>query len=124
MTPLVLVAVLIVLLPGCALNEIRSKNKFGPEYRHRGIAGTDETRWTSQTGIELKWDRGISTGVTYRRRDVDDGSGSNDNGVWLDFSFPVWTAEKKVAPLERRVQALERRLAVLEPPSGKERHKQ
>lgn len=79
-----------------------------------GFRGTDEVRWTTQTGLELKWDRGVATGVTYRRRDVDDGSGSDDNGVWLDFSFPLWTAKNKPGALESRVRELEKRLAAFD----------
>ena len=111
-----------VVLPGCALQEIRSKNEVGPEYRHSGTKGTDEVRWTTETGIELKWDRGVSTGVTYRHRDVDDGSGSDDNGVWLDFSFPLWKAGDKPDALESRVRELERRLATLDALMHTEQH--
>ena len=79
-----------------------------------GFRGTDEVRWTTQTGFELKWDRGVATGVTYRRRDMDDGGGDNDDAIWLDFSFPLWKAKDKPDALESRVRELERRLAAFE----------
>ncbi len=105
------------LLTGCALKEIRSKTKAGPEFRHRGFDRTSSNRWTAQQGLEFKWDNGVNTGLTYRRRDVDDGGGDNDNGVWLDISFPIWKAEQRpdndaerMAKLEQRVAELENRL--------------
>lgn len=102
------------LLSGCALQEVRSKSRVGTEFRHSGLRGTDRERWTVQQGIEFKWDRGINTGVTYRRRDVNDGGGDNDNGVFVDFSFPLWKAPKKPDVLAQQVETLERRLAELE----------
>jgi hypothetical protein len=96
------------------LKEVRSKTKFGPEFRHKGSNRTNEVRWYAQQGFDFKWEKGITTGVTYRRRDVDGGSGDNDNGVWIDFSFPIWKAPKKADALARRVVELERRLAQLE----------
>lgn len=108
----------LVLLPGCTLVEIRSKSKAGPEFRHRGSDRTNRIRWYAQQGLEFVWrdDRNnkITTGITYRRRDVDNGSGDNDNGVWLDFSFPVWKAEKGPDHAARRMELLERRIAALE----------
>ena len=99
---------------GCALKEIRSKTKFGPEFRHKGSSRTDEVRWTVQQGYEFKWEEDISTGITYRRRDDDKGNGGNDNGVWLDFSFPIWKASTEPDKTGRRILELERRLAQLE----------
>jgi len=106
--------VLVYCLPGCALQEIRSKTKVGPEFRHKGSNSTNAERWTAQQGIEFKWDTGISTGLTYRRRDTNHGTGDNDNGVWFEFSFPLWKAANKKSELERRVETLEERLAALE----------
>ncbi len=87
-----------------------------------GFRGTDEVRWTTQTGFELKWDRGVATGVTYRRRDMDDGGGDNDDAIWLDFSFPLWKAKDKPDALESRVRELERRLAALDALMHTEQH--
>lgn len=102
------------LLSGCALQEVRSKSKVGPEFRHSGSSGTDSERWTVQQGVEFKWDGGINTGVTYRRRDVNDGNGDDDNGVWFEFSFPLWKAPKEPDALAQRMETLEQRLAELE----------
>ncbi len=38
----------LALLQGCALVEIRSKSKAGPEFRHRGSDRTDSIRWYAQ----------------------------------------------------------------------------
>lgn len=105
---------LVCLVAGCALQEVRSKTKAGPEFRYSGDSHTNENRWTVEQGFEFKWDRGITTGLTYRRRDVDRGDGDHDNAVWLDFGFPIWKAPKKSDPTARRVEALEKRLAELE----------
>ena len=107
--------VLAVLLPGCSwqLQEIKSKTKFGPEIRNRGNR-TTEIRWTSiEQGYEFKWDNGWTTGLTYRRRDVDNGGGGDDNRFLVEFSFPLWKASKG-DPQARRIRILEQRLALLE----------
>lgn len=102
----------LILVCGCGhLHEVRSKNKYGPEYR-TNATGRNTIRWTAQTGVEFKWDQGITTGVTYRRRDVDNGSGGIDNGVWFEFSFPVWRRQKP--DLKKHIQLLEQRIAQLE----------
>jgi hypothetical protein len=67
-----------------------------------------------QEGLEFKWDQGVTTGVTYRRRDVNEGTGDHDDGVWFEFSFPVWKAEEKPDSTAHRLEALEKRLAELE----------
>ncbi len=108
----------LALLPGCALVEIRSKSKAGPEFRHRGSDRTDSIRWYAQQGFEFVWrdddNNKITTGITYRRRDIDNGNSDNDNGVWLDISFPVWKAEQDADRAARRIELLERRIAALE----------
>ena len=105
---------LTLFIGGCQLKEIRSKTKFGPEFRHKGSNSTNAIRWTSQQGFDFKWKRGISTGITYRRRDTASGSGDNDNGVWLDFSFPIWKAPKINEESTEYIQELEMRIAKLE----------
>ena len=104
----------LMLASGCALQEVRSKTKLGPEYRHNGSTRTDAVRWTAQQGIEFKWDKGWNTGITYRRRDTNNGGGGNDNGVWIDFSFPIWKAGTTSRASNGRIEALERRIAMLE----------
>ena len=90
---IVAVFLLGLLCSGCVLKEVRSKSKVGPEFRHKGSSRTESERWTVQEGLEFKWNNGVSTGVTYRRRDVNEGSGDHDDGVWFEFSFPVWKAK-------------------------------
>lgn len=98
---------------GCALQEVRSKTRFGPEFQHMGSNSTNSVRYSEEQGLDFKWGNNWTTGVSYRRRDTDDGTGNNDNGVWFDFSFPVWKAAKKDASAER-VTELERRITQLE----------
>ena len=100
---------------GCSLNEIRGKNKFGPEYRRSGSRNTHATRWTAQQGLEFKWDNGVNTGVTYRYRETVDGVDDKDNGIWFEVSYPLWKKKKQPDDLALRVNSLERRLAELEP---------
>ena len=96
------------------LKEIRSKSKVGIQFQHRGSNRTDSDRWTAQQGIEFKWSKGVKTGFTYRRRDVDDGNGNNDNAIFFDVSFPIWKAKKKPDPLKKKVKKLEKRVKELE----------
>ncbi len=105
---------IVSMFSGCGVKEIRSKSKFGPEFRHSGLARTSRTRWTAQQGIEFKWDKGVTTAMTYRRRDTDNGNGDNDNGVWFEVSFPLWKAKTKPDKNAARIRDLERRLAALE----------
>jgi len=98
---------------GCALQEVRSEHTVGTEWRHSGTTSTSEERYSIEQGFDFKWDKGISTGISYRRRDIDNGSGDSDNGLFVDFSFPIWK-RKKVEAKTERIEALERRLAELE----------
>ncbi len=51
-------------------------------------------------GFGFKWGQCLESGVTYRRRDVDDdGGGDNDRGVWFEVSHPVRKAKKNPASL-------------------------
>lgn len=108
-------SVVIVLLAfacsGCAIKEVRGRTAFGPEFRHQGTRDTDEVRYDVRQGLELRWDKGISTSVLYRRRDIDDGSGDNENLVLFEVGYPIWIAPKPEDPLARRVAQLERELA-------------
>lgn len=106
--------VCILIVPGCALKEVRSKVAFGPEFRHSGERNTSEVRYYASQGIELKWDRGITTELNYRRREIDEGSGDNENLLLVQVGFPLWEAQQPENPLAKRVRELERRLAELE----------
>ncbi|MEE9296208.1 MAG: hypothetical protein V3W34_14775 [Phycisphaerae bacterium] len=99
---------------GCRLTEIGSKHKLGVEYRHSGANDHEAQRYTFRQGLVFKWDDGSDTTITYRRRDVNDGAGDHDDGVWIEFSYPVWKApDRRKDDLSRRVQALERQVASL-----------
>ena len=105
---------------GCSwkLQEVRGKTKFGPEFRDKS-GRKSEVRWTSiQQGFEFKWDNGWKTGITYRRRDIDEGPGGNDNGIWFDFSYPLWKAPKEADASHDQIEDLEKRLAQLEADLG------
>jgi len=114
MRTLVVCGLMLSMVSGCALKEIRSKTKMGPEYRHSGTKNTNKIRYSVQQGFDFKWDKGVTTGLTYRRRDDDNGGGNNDNGVWFSFSFPLWKAKPQADKSEARIERLERRLAALE----------
>lgn len=104
----------LLLASGCALQEVRSKSKVGPEFRHSGATNTNSERWHVEQGIDFRWDNGVTTGLSYRRRDVNDGNGDNENRVLFEFSFPLWKAESQQAKLKRRLALLETRLTRLE----------
>lgn len=111
---LLFVCLVLPLASGCALKEVYSKTKFGPEFRSKSNGTAREVRWISaQQTLQLKWDKGISTSLTYRRRDTDEGGGDRDNGVWFEFGFPLWKAPKKPDPNARRIRLLEERVAEL-----------
>ena len=55
---------------GCELQEIRSKSKIGPEFRHSGTRRTEQNRWTVQQGFEFKWDGRAATRSIPRTRDA------------------------------------------------------
>jgi hypothetical protein len=101
-------------LAGCALEEVRNRLSAGPEFQHRGSSRTDSTRYSVQDGLELKWENGVTTAATYRRRDTDDGDGNNDNALWLELGVPLWKAKKKPDASARRIDELEKRIAHLE----------
>ena len=110
-----LVCLLFAVCPsGCALQEVRGKTAFGPEFLHSGTNSTNEVRYDARQGLELRWNNGVTTGVTYRRRDVDEGSGNNDNLVLFEFGYPIWKASKSEDKLPERVEELEKRLRELE----------
>lgn len=99
---------------GCALKEIKGKSKFGSEWRHSGGRSTSEIRYSVEEGLAFKFDKGYDAGVSYRRRDIDDGSGDGDNGLFIDFSIPLWKADRSEEKSAERIRELELRLASLE----------
>ena len=111
----VLIILLGILLtcPGCALREVRSKSRTGPEFRQKADRTVDE-RWWFEQGISLKWDKGVETGLTYRQREIYDGANEDEKAVLLDFSFPLWRAPSAEARLAARVEALQARVVELE----------
>ncbi len=110
----VLLLAITCLNPGCTLRELRSKTKTGIEFRHSGSRRTDRQRFTVQQGLEFRWDNGVSTAVSYRRRDDDDGPGDRDDGVFFDIGIPIWKAASSVSRANERIQTLEGRIAALE----------
>jgi hypothetical protein len=103
----------VMLAAGCPLSgckarptELRGKTSFGPEFRNRGN-NTSEIRYAAQQSFDMKWDNGWTTGVQYRRRDVDEGSGDNENRVLVEVGYPIWKAPKKEdKATDRRIQQL------------------
>jgi len=116
-----------LLYAGCkssSVTEVRGKTSFGPEFRNRGN-NTSEIRYDARQAIDLKWDNGWTTGVQYRRRDVDEGSGDNENRVLLEVGYPIWKAPKKpdkttqqLQELEEQVQEMRARVAELRVPTS------
>lgn len=128
-------------LTGCKANptELRGKTSFGPEFRNRGN-NTQEVRYDARQALDLKWDNGWSTGISYRRRDVDDGSGDNENRVLFEVGYPIWKAAKKHEPkkdigpptgtttkaleeLQRQVEELRAKMAALKSPEASQSSK-
>lgn len=107
------------------VQNIHSTGRVGPDIRETD-SGTNNNRWTAQTGFEATTYNGHKFGLEYRRRDTDNGIGNNDghdDSVWLTWSVPVWKdtsrpnkEKQKEKQLEQRIAALEKRLADQNPP--------
>lgn len=108
---LAVVTVCGTMLGGCkaSMQEVRGKTAFGPEFRNRGN-NTSEVRYDARQNVDVKWDNGWSTGLTYRRRDVDDGSGDSENLFLFDVGYPLWKAPKKADKTSERIEELERQV--------------
>jgi hypothetical protein len=119
-----------VLMPvvGCkaSLKEITGKTSFGPEFRNFGN-NTHDVRYTAIQGIDLKWSNNWTTGVSYQRRDVDEGSGDNENLVLFEVGYPIWNAPKKpektaeqtqIEDLENELRQLDSELAAAQTGNG------
>lgn len=106
------------LMAGCKAcpTELRGKTSFGPEFRNRGN-NTHEIRYDARQALELKWDNGWTTGLNYRRRDVDEGSGDSENRVMLEVGYPLWKRKKadktaeRIQNLEHQVEEMQARIA-------------
>lgn len=117
------------LLSGCKARptELRGKTSFGPEFRNRGN-NTHEVRYDARQAFEVKWDNGWTTAVQYRRRDVDEGSGDNENRVMVEVGYPLWKAPKKedkatdrrIQELHEQVEEMRTRVAELKPAEAEE----
>jgi len=105
---------LLVMVPGCALEEVRYKNKFGAEWRNIQARTQDDERYTFEPGLDFKWEKGVATGASFRHRSTNDGRGDDDNGVFIDISFPIWKKPKPEAKTAEHIQELQERLARLE----------
>lgn len=110
--PMIVIALLASGCKSASVTEVRGKTAFGPEFRHRGDS-TNEVRYDARQGLELKWDNGWTTGLTYRRRDVDAGSGDNENLFLFEVGYPIWKAPKKENAADKKVAQLEQELQEL-----------
>lgn len=98
---------------GWAVKKTHTKFRGGPEMRENRT-GQSSNRWATQVGLGMELENGHRFGVTYRRRDIDNGVGGNDgqdNGVWVEWQIPIWEAPRKKSKHE---QEMERRLELLE----------
>ncbi len=106
--------VLFYLTSGCALEELRSKNNFGVEWRHIASRTQDDERYTIQPGLEFKWDKGVTTGIAFRSRPTNEGQGTDDNGIFTEISFPLWKRPKPEVKTAEHIRELEDRIRELE----------
>jgi len=114
-TVYIIVLACVSLSQACNLKEIRSKTKFGVEHRAESIDKSDLERYLVQEAIQFKWDNGVDTTVSYRRRDVRDSpSADYDNGYWFEIGVPIWKAPNKSKSADARIALLEERIAHLE----------
>ena len=134
LAPRLVAACVALLAAGCLLSgckakptELRGKTSFGPEFRNRGN-NTSEIRYDARQAFEVKWDNGWTTAVQYRRRDVDEGSGDNENRVLVEVGYPLWKAPKKedkaadqrIQELQQQVEEMRARVATLKPAGADE----
>jgi len=116
-------------LGGCKANptELRGKTSFGPEFINRGN-NTSQVRYDARQGFEVKWDNGWTTAAQYRRRDVDNGTGDNENRILVEVGYPLWKAPKKedkatdgrIEELQQQVEEMRARVAALKAPGSVE----
>ena len=104
----------VVILSSCTLEKVSGKTGFGPEFRHSGSQNTNDVRYSVTQGITWHWDNDTTTGVSYRRRDTDEGSGDNDNRILFEVGYPIWKRDNPDRKLAERVELLEKRVQELE----------
>lgn len=100
---------------GLSVTEIRGKTAFGPEWRNFGD-NTSDIRYTAIHGYEAKLSNDWTAGVSYQRRDVDNGSGDNENLVLFEIGYPIWKKPKKdeKSAQELQIEELEKELRELD----------
>jgi len=113
---LVLMLTLSVVI-GCksaSVTEISAKTAFGPEFRNYGN-NTHDIRWTAIHGFEFKLSNKWTVNASFQRRDVDEGSGDNENAILVEVGYPLWNAPKKAekAAHEMQIEELEKELREL-----------
>lgn len=122
-----IVAMILFILPavGCesgSITEINGKTSFGPEFRNFGN-NTQDIRYTAIQGLEFKLANKWTVGMSYQRRDVDEGSGDNENALLFEIGYPLWNAPKpektaedfQIEELERELRELDYELAAATP---------
>ena len=122
---------LLVVCTGClsksvTLTEVTGKTSFGPEFRNFGN-NTQDVRYTAIQALEFKLSNKWTVGMSYQRRDLDDGAGDNENLVLFEVGYPLWNAPKpektaaelQIEQLENQLRELGGELALAE--SGKTR---
>lgn len=100
---------------GISITEIRGKTAFGPEFQNFGN-NTSSVRYTAIHGIEAKLYNDWTASVLYQRRDVDQGSGDNENLVLFEIGYPIWKKPKKdvKSAQELQIEELENELRELD----------
>ncbi|MGE3180943.1 MAG: hypothetical protein AB7N71_04880 [Phycisphaerae bacterium] len=118
-------AFVVALDEGCTLTEVRSKQEYSVEWRQKSSSRAHDERYSVKQGLQFKWSNGWDTGIAYRHRDVNDGGGEGENGLWLDVSFPLWKApsdKSRPSNLDMAaIRELEHRLEELEKQVGKDK---
>ncbi len=114
-----LLAAALLCVAGCKSNwsvaEIGGKTSFGPEFRSFGN-NTNDIRYTAIQSVEFKLANKWTLNLLYQRRDVDEGSGDNENAILVEVGYPLWNAPKKAekSAEEFEIEGLERQLRMLD----------
>lgn len=110
---------------GCksaSLAEITGKSSFGPDFRNLGD-NTHDIKYTAIQSLEFKLANKWTLGVTYQRKDMDEGAGDNENLVLFEVGYPLWNAPKpektaedvQIETLEKQLRGLNSELAEIVP---------